>query len=129
MKSTDVIYLTRHPHRSPPGDVEITFDAFRGGGPGGQKRNKTSTAVRAVHTPTGLHSVCDDGRNQHDNRKLALSRLRYELTVRCRNRIYLDRLEPPQGYEPADLDLSAKSERFLEVLGFVLDVLQAAGFV
>jgi peptide chain release factor len=57
-----------------PGDVR--FEAFSAGGPGGQHQNKTASAVRAVHTPTGLAVVARDGRSQHRNKAIALKRLR-----------------------------------------------------
>jgi peptide chain release factor len=56
-----------------PGDVR--FEAFSAGGPGGQHQNKTASAVRAVHKPTGLAVVARDGRSQHRNKAIALKRL------------------------------------------------------
>ena len=56
-----------------PADVRI--EAFRAGGPGGQHQNKTESAVRAVHVPTGLTVVVRDNRSQHRNRATALARL------------------------------------------------------
>ena len=56
-----------------PEDVEIRFS--RASGPGGQHVNKTETAVRVVHRPTGLTAESSSERSQHRNRQLALSRL------------------------------------------------------
>ena len=56
-----------------PGDVR--FETFAAGGPGGQHQNKTESAVRAVHIPTGLTVVARDERSQHRNKALALSRI------------------------------------------------------
>jgi peptide chain release factor len=58
-------------------DVEIV--ACRTGGPGGQHRNKASTAVRATHRPTGITVVVDTERKFHLNRRIALQRLRQRL--------------------------------------------------
>src|SRR5262245_6502706 len=55
--------------------ADVRFEAFRAGGPGGQHQNKTESAVRAVHTPTGLAVVARDGRSQHRNKAIALERL------------------------------------------------------
>ena len=54
---------------------DVRFEAFRAGGPGGQHQNKTESAVRAVHLPTGLSVVVRDGRSQHRNRALGVERL------------------------------------------------------
>ena len=51
----------------------------RTGGPGGQHRNKASTAVRATHRPTGIVVVVDTERRFSDNRRLALERIRARL--------------------------------------------------
>lgn len=60
-------------------DADIDWQATRGSGPGGQHRNKTSTAVIATHRPTGLQVRVDGGRSQHQNREAALALLRARL--------------------------------------------------
>src|SRR5262249_33751102 len=55
--------------------ADVRFEAFSAGGPGGQHQNKTASAVRAVHKPTGLTVVARDGRSQHRNKVIALKRL------------------------------------------------------
>jgi protein subunit release factor B len=54
-------------------------DYFVAGGPGGQHRNKTSSAVRLVHTPTGLTVTATERRSQFLNRSMAVERLRAAL--------------------------------------------------
>jgi ribosome-associated protein len=56
-------------------------DYFVAGGPGGQHRNKTASAVRLVHTPTGLTVTATERRSQSQNRSMALERLRKALKV------------------------------------------------
>jgi len=56
-------------------DKDITYQAIRSGGPGGQHVNKVSTAIRATHDPTGLHVVSSESRSQLQNKKLAKERL------------------------------------------------------
>lgn len=63
---------------------EIRFETFTPGGPGGQHANRTSSAVRAVHIPTGLSAVARDSRSQHRNRELATERLLAKLKARHR---------------------------------------------
>jgi peptide chain release factor len=55
--------------------ADVRFEAFRAGGPGGQHQNKTESAVRAVHVPTGLATVARSERSQHRNKAAALRRL------------------------------------------------------
>lgn len=55
--------------------IDVRFEAFRAGGPGGQHQNRTESAVRATHVPTGLSVVARDERSQHRNKALALQRL------------------------------------------------------
>ncbi|WP_245283928.1 peptide chain release factor-like protein [Bradyrhizobium sp. Cp5.3] len=64
--------------------TDIRFDSFRAGGPGGQHQNKTESAVRAAHVPTGLAATARDGRSQHRNKALALARLHALLDARTR---------------------------------------------
>lgn len=54
---------------------DIEFSALRAGGPGGQHQNKTESAIRAHHRPSGKSVVVRDGRSQHQNRSLAVRRL------------------------------------------------------
>jgi peptide chain release factor len=54
---------------------EVRYETMRAGGPGGQHVNRTESAVRAIHQPTGLVAVASEERSQHRNRALALARL------------------------------------------------------
>ena len=64
-------------------DCEIV--PFRSSGPGGQKKNKTESSVRAIHRPTGLVRIATEHRSQLRNRQLALERL-WEALERRRRR-------------------------------------------
>ena len=60
-------------------EADIRYETLRASGPGGQHVNKTESAVRAVHIPTGMSVVASDQRSQWQNKKLATERLLLKL--------------------------------------------------
>jgi hypothetical protein len=67
--------------------AQCEVDTYRASGPGGQKRNKTSSAVRLRHLPSGLIVIAEESRSQHENKAKALRRLRQAFILKLREPI------------------------------------------
>jgi hypothetical protein len=115
--------------------AQCEVDTYRASGPGGQKRNKTSSAVRLRHLPSGLLVIAEESRSQHENKARALRRLRQALFLKLRQPVPPEERTPEKlaahpEYGPARdaegrLSLSPKDVRFWPAAGVVLDVLFA----
>lgn len=71
------------PERPSFNEQDLEISVLCASGPGGQHVNKTQSAVRVVHRPTGLSTVARQERSQHQNRRLALARLQALLQARA----------------------------------------------
>lgn len=117
--------------------AQCEFDRFRASGPGGQKRNRTDSAVRLRHRPTGVRSEAVESRSQHENRARALRRLRLSLALTARapedevtddehGRLGVLLADPPSRVRPADLEPLAVLFDLLEAHGWRLSEASAA---
>lgn len=85
---------------SEPEDVEVVIrpedvqrDVMRAGGPGGQHQNKTESAVRLTHLPTGIVVLCRDERSQHKNQAKAMRLLKSKIFEQMQEKARADRAE------------------------------------
>ncbi len=112
---------------------------YKASGPGGQHRNKVSSAVRLVHRPTGVTAIGQESRSQHENRRRALNRLRMKIACKVRGPVDLTcpKIPPvvrecifsprgPNAGPTARVKVGRKDHRFWMVAAFALDVLDAA---
>ena len=121
--------------------AQCDIHIYKASGPGGQHRNKVSSAVRLKHKMTAITATANDSRSQHSNRKMAMQRLRMNIALRLRSPI------PPTHEEPnlpdilaecihvaskgqragsARLTISRKNPRFWSVAALLLDLLAGA---
>jgi hypothetical protein len=113
--------------------AQCEIDTYRASGPGGQKRNKTSSAVRLRHLPSGLRVIAEESRSQHENKAKALRRLRQAFFLEVREGLATDELaavtERPEVVQAKTsagrLDVGRRDPRFWPAVGLVLDVLEA----
>jgi hypothetical protein len=108
---------------------QCAVDTYRASGPGGQKRNKTSSAVRIRHAPTGFLVIAEESRSQHENKAKALERLRHAFCVDYREPLTAEQLTPEAlAVRPEwgdTIHTRRKDARYWPAFGLVLDVLHA----
>lgn len=116
--------------------AQCAFERFRVSGPGGQHRNKTDSAVRLTHEPTGVVGYASERRSQHQNRSTALARLRRGIALEVRIQPALDSYHPPPALQrilprtvageiPRKERIGARHREFWTGVGPLLDLFAA----
>lgn len=107
--------------------AQCEVDTYRASGPGGQKRNKTSSAVRLRHLPSGQLVIAEESRSQHENKAKALKRIRQALYLKLREPVAeegaIPEIEAIKN-RMGRLDMGTKDMRFWPAVGRLLDVLE-----
>lgn len=105
-------------------EKDMSFQAMRSTGPGGQNVNKVNSAVRAIHMPTGIQVVAMDSRSQHQNKKIAvvrliekvnetnLEQLKNSLTDQWENHLNLQRGNPVRVFKGTDFKTEKTNKSF-----------------
>lgn len=121
--------------------AQCDIHIYKASGPGGQHRNKVSSAIRLRHKTTGITATANDSRSQHSNKKLALQRMRMNIALRLRcdvpptqeksklPEILTECLQvatkgPQAG--SAKLIIGRKNHKFWSVAAYLLDILLGA---
>jgi hypothetical protein len=108
---------------------QCRWDLFRGSGPGGQKRNKTSNAVRLVHEPTGTTVTATESRSLGENKLWAVRRMRIKLAADLREPIDLAHFEAPDWFcsirNNRRIEASHRHPLYAAAAGLMLDLLAA----
>jgi hypothetical protein len=113
--------------------AQCDVDVYKSSGPGGQHRNKVSSAVRLRHRPTGISAHGEDSRSQAENKDAAMRRLRMNLACALRGPVSTSEMPkmvadclftvrggPLKGCRR--LEVGRRDRRFWSVAAFLLDV-------
>lgn len=109
---------------------QCEIDTYRASGPGGQKRNKTSSAVRLRHPPSGLIVIAEESRSQHENKARALRRLRRAFWLELREPVEAITIRAAASINQVRNDegrlvARPKSNDFFPAVATILDLLDA----
>ncbi len=121
-----------HPARLSEAELmaQCDFNTGRRSGPGGQHRNKVETAVRLQHRPSGVMAEANERRNQGENRKEAVFRLRVKLALQVRAVVHEPPMLSPEWegrVKGGRVLVNERHDHFPILLADTLDLLHANG--
>ena len=87
---------------------EVEIEYYRSGGPGGQKKNKTETAVRMRHIRSGIVVTASERRSQRENLKIAFARMRLRLEAAGKKRKVRRPTAPPRAAQERVIEAKRK---------------------
>ncbi|RMF79617.1 MAG: peptide chain release factor-like protein [Planctomycetota bacterium] len=106
--------------------AECDVDLYKASGPGGQHRNKVTSAVRLHHRPSGVLVIGTESRSQHENKARALRRLREALALTFRAPLSAAPCWPETVHiRDRRLHVNPKNPAYFHVVALVLDALAA----
>ncbi|MBV1923499.1 MAG: peptide chain release factor H [Flavobacteriaceae bacterium] len=117
-------------------EKDISFQTMRSKGPGGQHVNKVNSAVRALHMKTGVFVVAMDSRSQHQNKKIAIERLKQkvveanlelmkkQIESQWENHLQLQRGNPIQVFKGSDFKKKKEQSSYKTKRGKLKDDLR-----
>ncbi|GAB4154992.1 MAG: hypothetical protein Kow00107_04880 [Planctomycetota bacterium] len=122
-----------HPARLTEDELmdQCDFNSGRRSGPGGQHRNKVETSVRLRHRPSGVTAEASERRNQGENRKEAVFRLRVNLALEVRANVGEDFHLAPEWngrVKAMRILINPTHSHFPVLLADTLDLLDACGY-
>lgn len=98
------------------------FEPFKSTGRGGQKKNKTSSAVRLMHKASRISVTCSSSRSQRENRLKALAKLKMEIAMKARPEKSEDSLRNIR------IEMSPSNREYFKWTAMIFDVLYFSGF-
>jgi hypothetical protein len=102
--------------------AECDTHLYKASGPGGQHRNKVTSAVRLCHRASGLHATGTESRSQHENRARAIKRLREAIALSARVPLPAEIVWPENVQIPSGrLRVNEKNPAITQVIALVLD--------
>ncbi len=111
--------------------AQCRIDHYRGSGPGGQKRNKTSNAVRVAHIPSGVIATATESRSLAENHLNCLRRLKVKLAAEIREPVDPVQFEVPDWFlsirQSRKIQASHRHAYYSPAAGLMLDLLAITG--